>query len=111
MTAALMTSVLRFRESPSPCAPTGPAASRGRRLDDRVSERLEERDTTILVGIRDVFRQCVDEELRKMRLVPLERALRRRDDDPIRRREHRQHVAARAREIDERDALRREATE
>ena len=57
------------------------------------------------------LRQRVDEELREVRLVPLERALRRRDDDAVRRRENRQHVAARARQVDERHLLRRESSE
>ena len=50
------------------------------RLDDRVAERLEQRDAAILVGVGDVLGQRVDEELREVRFVALERALRRGDD-------------------------------
>ena len=56
------------------------------RLDDRVAKRLEQRDATVLVGVGDVLGQRVDEELREVRFVALERALGRRDDDAIRRR-------------------------
>ena len=78
------------------------------RLDDRVAKRLEQRDATVLVGIRAILGERVDEVLREMRLVALEGALGRRDDHPIRRGENGNHVAARAREIHERHLLRRE---
>ena len=78
------------------------------RFDDGVPKRLEQRDASVLVGVGDVFGQRVDEKLREMRFIALERALSRRDDDPVRSRQHRQHVAARARHVDERDLLCRE---
>src|SRR3954466_8928600 len=81
------------------------------RLRHRITKRLEERDASVLVDVGAVARERGDEVLREYRLVPLEAALRRRDHAPIRRREQRQHVPARARQIDERDLLRAERTE
>ncbi len=106
----------RRPSSPCPRAARAPSAvsCRSRRrasFPRRRSERPRAGDAAVLVRVGDVLRQRVHEELREVRFISLERALRRRDDHSIGPRQHRQHVAARAREIDERHLLRRKPTE
>ena len=81
------------------------------RLRHRITIGFEQRDTSVLVDVGAVTGKGGDEIAREHRLVALEAALRRRDHDPIRRGQHRQHVTARAREIDEGHLLRGERRE
>ena len=74
-------------------------------LRSGILESFKQRHPAVLIGIGYVVGQGIDKKAGEVRLVALKGTLGRGDDHTIGRREHREHITAGAREIDECHAL------